>query len=83
MTESYDEGWKAGMLEAEKLLAPKDALNKEHVRNLLKAIRWARDVGCIDHLDCADNSFDNWEVPIEKAQAYVDGKEYIERSRDE
>lgn len=40
-------------------------------RKVLDAIKYAEEVGCIDHLDCWDGSSDNWYKPIEELETAI------------
>ena len=44
---------------------------EECIRTLLAAMKEAHDVGCVDHLDCADDGGAFWYDAIEEAKALL------------
>jgi hypothetical protein len=78
-----EKGWKAGMLEAEALLKRREGELKQHILNVLEAIDKVEAAGCLDHLDCWDESEEEWDKPIAMAKAAALGKEYKPEEEDE
>jgi hypothetical protein len=80
----YDRGWKEGMKEADSLLATRDTKLKDSLKEVLAAIKWGKDCGCIDHLDCAPDRKESWEIPLARAKALSEGKEFdLEKWKEE
>jgi hypothetical protein len=45
---------------------------RAHIRALLDAIQAAKDIGCIDHIDCWDDSDEKFYKPIHEAKKALD-----------